>query len=911
MSIKLVRLSGLSLGLIAAVVVAPAIAWGWEPVILTADPLIRMPGTQPDPSISLEPASACMTCHSGYDPQIEPGFLWKGSMMGQAARDFFFWAGMAVAAQDSIWALGTPNAADICERCHMPKGWLELRSDPPNGMAMADADFDGVQCDFCHRMVDPFFEDTYSGAREGADWLGYWDETGLSQSPSQSFADETRLADIAVMSEVTLFNGQPFHDASNQPASPTYTENSNGQYFISKENVKRASFADAAALHEMTYSRYHKSKYFCAACHDVSNPALANLPFKDTPPLDGATVLPSEQQDSSSYFHIERTFSEFMLSDYGLPGGSPGTGTFAPGSFNTSQPGDVIASCQDCHMPDGSGPAAKTFTAVDRPSGSMEHPSSGQPIHDLTGGNAFVPFVLASTVPSSPNYDTVNEQLLNQGKAALTLDLKAGVGLDPIALLAGRNRALSQLTRAASIEDLTYDAPSGALSFRVQNHTGHKLISGYPEGRRMFLNVRLYANGSLLYEVNPYDAAAGTLKGLDPAYSPNSPPLAASEGYDDDMVYEAHMQSSMTGEAVTFHFVLATGRSKDNRIPPKGFRIAEAPSRMAEPVALGVSAPGLFTAAEYAGGYDDVTRSLPTGADAVEVRLFYQTTSREYMEFLRDEINGSGTTTLTSPTPSGEPLAYIAQTDPFFVQLKKWGDTIWSLWTHNKDVPGAAPVLMTKTTLVVKDACSGPIAPDGSPCTDGSACTTADACSGGVCVGGAVPACDDANVCTDDACDPELGCVHTPNTVPCTDTNMCTKDETCAYGVCAGKPTLCDDNDPCTVNGCDPASGCVYTPIPDCPSGSGGSGGQGGGATTSSGGQGATTAGSGGQGGSGDTGGAPASSGGSAPPPDDGGCGCAVPGSTSPPRTLAAAMLAMLFFFTARARSSRSRAPKA
>ena len=71
---------------------------------------------------------------------------------------------------------------DLCLRCHFPQGWLEGRSDPVNGSALTGADFDGVQCDFCHRQWDPFFETTYSG-EESADWLGYWDETNASSSP--------------------------------------------------------------------------------------------------------------------------------------------------------------------------------------------------------------------------------------------------------------------------------------------------------------------------------------------------------------------------------------------------------------------------------------------------------------------------------------------------------------------------------------------------------------------------------------------------------------------------------------------------------------------------------------------------------------------------------------------------------
>ena len=104
--------------------------------------------------------------------------------MAQAARDFVFWACLTVAGQDSAWAIGSPNAVDLCERCHFPEGWLEGRSDPPNASAMTGSDFDGVHCDFCHQAYAPFFEDTFSGIREGTDYSTYWDETDLSSTPS-------------------------------------------------------------------------------------------------------------------------------------------------------------------------------------------------------------------------------------------------------------------------------------------------------------------------------------------------------------------------------------------------------------------------------------------------------------------------------------------------------------------------------------------------------------------------------------------------------------------------------------------------------------------------------------------------------------------------------------------------------
>jgi MYXO-CTERM domain-containing protein len=742
----------------------------WVPVPVADDPLVRMPGTQPADQVTLQPAGSCLGgCHDAYDENIEPGFNWMGSMMAQAMRDPIFWAAVTVAAQDSIWAVGTPNAADLCLRCHTPAGWLGGRSDPTNGSAFTGSDFEGITCDFCHRMTDPFFEDTYAGLREGNDWLGYWDETGMSATPAQAAADATVAIDRIESATLALFNGNLAYTNS-QPTLPSWTENGGGQYFVSPSGERRGPFADAVAIHGTRYSRYHKSRNFCGTCHDVSNAVLANLPFAGTPPGDGNTVLPSEEQPAHSYGHIERTFSEFMLSDYGRDGGAVGIGPFSPAEMGTSRPGSAIATCQDCHMADRAGRACEQTTSVDRPSESVEHPQSAQPFHDLTGANMWVPYLLASSIPGSPNYDAANEALLAQGPNLLTLDLTQGIPMEPAALLAGIERALTNLQNAAAITELSYDSSSGAVSFRIQNQTGHKLISGYPEGRRMFVNVRVYQGIDVVHEVNPYDEQAATLRGLDLNESPSSPALAPAEVHVDELVYEVRSSSSLTGENHTFHIALATAREKDNRIPPLGFRIGEAAARLIDPVWNGVPAPDYFTAEEYAGGYDAITLDVPVGADAVEVRLFYQTTSREYVEFLRDEIDGTAST-LSSPTPSGETNAYVAQSDPFFAKLAAWGATIWQLWDLNRDVPGAAPVLMAQA--LVGEMCS--TVPDGQACDDADPCTRLDKCAAGVCVGTA-KSCD-AEECQVPACEPSSGdCLQTP-----------APDGTpCAAGVCGG-----------------------------------------------------------------------------------------------------------------------------
>ena len=105
-------------------------------------------------------------------------------------------------------------------------------------------------------------------------------------------ADAAYAEDAAQALDIVQYNGAPFFASNLPPAN--YTENAGGQYFVSTGSQKRASFADAAARHQMLYSRYHKSKYFCDTCHDVSNPVLAKLGAAPAQPL------PTELSSASS-----------------------------------------------------------------------------------------------------------------------------------------------------------------------------------------------------------------------------------------------------------------------------------------------------------------------------------------------------------------------------------------------------------------------------------------------------------------------------------------------------------------------------------------------------------------------------------------------------------------------------------
>lgn len=640
--------------------------WAWNELAVEEDPHLFMPGSQPSDGVVLESMNQCLNCHAGYDAAVEPGHTWQGSMMAQAGRDPLWLASLTVALQDSIWLLGNANAGDLCIRCHSPVGWLGGRSDPPN-TALLDqglGDFEGVNCSSCHQMIDPI-------AAQGQEpWL-----PAETEPESIAAADTTYARDTTVLGSFVLFDNTGFiNPTTDLPAYyidgqlPNYIEASSGQFFMDPDTkVKRGNRHDVAPKsHDVHYSRFHKTHMQCMTCHDVSNAAMANVV------LGNGT---SSAQAASSYFHIERTSSEFLLSAYGRAGGASTRGALFDSGVTHAR------SCQDCHMATASGKACNKNVTV----------RDDLRVHDLSGGNAWMAAILASVDQDADNpaHDRFNYELLSGSRYPGALIDVAGLQGQGPALSDGAERAKANLQRAANLVPL-FDSESSA-SLRIYNNTGHKLISGFPEGRRMWLSVEFYdAAGNELGELNPYTEL---LVSRDADGVPTYVSGGTLRKDRDDLIFEAKMQSSLTGEDASFHMVLATDRYKDNRIPPLGFDASSATQRLAQARAAGVDAPDYFTAAEYAGGYHDVVFDKPVGTATWTAELYYQTTSYEYIRFLREEINGSAST-LSSPTPSGEAQAYIAQLDPYFSGLKDWGEVIWELWLHND---GAEPIEMAET----------------------------------------------------------------------------------------------------------------------------------------------------------------------------------------------------------------------
>jgi len=481
---------------------------------------VKLPGTQPfDSGILRDPFQCVTLCHGNYSQTTEPWFNWRGSMMSQSIRDPLFRAALAIAEQDA------PSAGNLCLRCHAPGGWQEGRAADPGGGMLSAIDRNGVQCDFCHRMLD-------------------WDYQAGTSPPE----DQTVLARLAAV---------PFQYA-------------NGECVSDRNQVRRGPFSDAQASHQFLQSDLHTRGDFCSTCHDVSNPL-----FRKTAPNDyvlGTLDQPHADGNLRNMFPNERLASEWSRSEYAT------TGVYAP-QFAGTLPGGIVSTCQDCHMRDVIG------YGCNRPGTPARF---DLPLHDLTGANTFVPGLLRSFYPAE---------------------------VDTVALNAGKARATSMLQLAAS---LALNPNTWGVSVRVTNETGHKLPSGFPEGRRMWLYVKAVdAAGATVFQSGVYDAATATL-----VEDPQLRVYECRQG-----ISGLHTLATGLPLGPSFHFALNDTTWFDNRIPPRGFTNAGFAEVQAAPVGH-----------SYADGqyWDDVQYYLPAAADTVHVTLYYQVASREYVEFLRD-----------------------------------------------------------------------------------------------------------------------------------------------------------------------------------------------------------------------------------------------------------------------------------
>ena len=444
-----------------------------------------------------------------------------------------------------------------------------------------------------HALVDPLFRATLTVAQQDADSsgdlclrchtpTGWLEGRSIPTDGSHTTSDDETSVNCFFCHRILY----PAEIGTNPyPLDPVYTSDTylidstylwtisdhippasaNGMYVVDDlDKFRRGPYTDANSnKHSPIYSPFHRQSDLCGTCHDVSNPVYS----RDQYDIYTLNAVGDTTPDFNPYtlFPVERTYSEWKNSAFNNPLGIGGT------PFGGSK--STVSTCQDCHMPDVTGTA--TSNSVER---------IDLPYHDLTGGNTFIPTVLTT--------------------------MTAAVRDDGIA------RATFMLQNAVT---MTVDAMYHTITVKVTNQTGHKLPSGYPEGRRMWLNVKAFnADGDSIFESGHYDPETGVL-----THDTQAKIYEIKPGL-------SHTIAGITGlePGPSFHFVLNDTVFKDNRIPPLGFTNANFQAIQSPPVSY-----------SYPDGqnWDETEYTLDAIPDSVSVTLYYQTTSREYVEFLRSE----------------------------------------------------------------------------------------------------------------------------------------------------------------------------------------------------------------------------------------------------------------------------------
>ncbi len=657
------------LGLLAASAIILCAGWALAADVVPTD--VQIPGTQPvgtdtPPTLSSVGNCGCHGFTGNRDPESHPVFGWEGAMMANAGRDPLFWATLAIAEQDFL--PGSGGVGDLCLHCHSVGGWLEGRSVPTNGSALIDGtDDEGIMCHFCHQLVNP-------------------DQQINIPSPPEGGYSEEQNGDFVAYDEAT---GEGYYGGA--------------QYVLNGAGTRLGPYSNHVAKHDAIGSEYFRDARFCGTCHDVSNPAVGDLAhnFGSMTPLADGTYsgTPGAPVAGKAAFNnpphkygiVERTFSEWtssvfsdllvqdfatLPSDLKVAGGALaraynsslwGTCSGSPSTFcNTAAdcPGGQPClttsvnyqdgtqrkfTCQTCHMAASVGKGASNAKL-----GGADFIRPDLPRHDQTGGSYWI-------------QDAIQWQ-----DAQGTLRLGGGLSSGQIAAMDHAQLRAGQHLRSAA--SLTAVQDGSSLKVRVTNLTGHKLITGYPEGRRMFLNIKWFDGASTLVQENGAYGPLGNMVTdnagipfnvqsiLDPGSTevyeakPGMTPQWARQllalGYPAGMVLEWDRMSNTPvhtlGELAdwptpiglhTFHFVLNNSVIRDNRIPPYGMDYGEALERNMLPVpASQFGDPGPSGTFDY---FHETLFPVPVGAVRAEVRLYYQSTSWEYIQFLWKQNNGT------------------------------------------------------------------------------------------------------------------------------------------------------------------------------------------------------------------------------------------------------------------------------
>lgn len=343
-----------------------------------------------------------------------------------------------------------------------------------------------------------------------------------------------------------------------------------GAYILDREEYRRGLY-QVNAPHAATQTSYMRSAELCGTCHDISNPLLS---FDNT---SGEFVLNAPNTPAAAtdrLFPIERTYSEWAASSF-ADGGVKGLDY--PGLRRATLTNDgPITVCQDCHMP-----MIQSIMAI----GGAER-EIGK--HQWAGANS----------------------RWQRGIWELWKDVAKDTSFNADATYKAATTGAEMLQRAAELE---LAIVNNYLEVKVINNTGHKLPTGYAEGRRMWLQVTASISETVVYTTGVL--VDGTIGGTTKVYE-------VRQGITPN---HALALSNRVPAGESFHFVLNNTVLFDNRIPPRGYTAETFAAADMQPVGY-----------QYAEGqYWDVTRyRVPHDSTKIEVQLLFQSASDDYLDFL-------------------------------------------------------------------------------------------------------------------------------------------------------------------------------------------------------------------------------------------------------------------------------------
>ena len=394
--------------------------------------------------------------------------------LNTTAADFFF---PGTQPNSLVEPILLPVTCDVCHSAPIYDTWQgslmgQAGRDPLMWAALAianrDAPGSGEYCLRCHTPKG--WLEGHSGAADGSSLSPADLDTGVGcavchrmvePDPVDGSLDEASTYDQSVRS--ALASKPPLDHTGSAMLIVDLLDNRRGPFSLGINFTHHPNKTYQTDYLGRSQTDFVERSSLCGTCHNVDNPILSWDPARGQywPNPDGQ---PAPSFGKDQLFAVETTYTEWLNSQYAS------TGVFAP-QFSGSKSSGMVGACQDCHMPRATGKAADD---VLDPLYRDCLTTGCLPVHEFVGGNAWTP------------------QLLLDSRWRLN-GLAYQSFLPPVV-----TRARSMLQRSAL---LSVSLEGKIATVRVYNQTGHKLPTGYAEGRRMWINLKAYnAVGDLLYE---------------------------------------------------------------------------------------------------------------------------------------------------------------------------------------------------------------------------------------------------------------------------------------------------------------------------------------------------------------------------------------------------------------------------